>query len=128
MEEDFEKTVELVKEAGFTQLFTFIYSRRPGTEAADQPDQTTHRVKSERIHALLDIQEDMIAKLAAPWVGKVFVGLVEDEGRDEGTLQARLDNNMLVEFEAAPELIGRFVPLKITAVKGAMLYGECQDK
>lgn len=123
-EEDFQKTEELVREVGFTQLFTFIYSRRPGTEAAEQPDSTDHRAKSERIHRLLDIQEEMVAKLAAPWVGRVFTGLVEDEGREDGHLQARLDNNMLVEFAGDESLLGRFVPIRVTAVKGAMLLGE----
>ncbi|MDL2214136.1 tRNA (N6-isopentenyl adenosine(37)-C2)-methylthiotransferase MiaB [Clostridia bacterium OttesenSCG-928-O13] len=127
-EEDFLKTADLVREAGFTQLFTFIYSKRPGTEAAEQPDHTGHREKSERIHRLLDIQEEMVAKIAQPWVGRVFEALVEEEGRDEGTLHARLDNNMVVEFAGDSELLGKFVPVKVTAVKGAMLQGEHEKK
>lgn len=123
-EEDFQKTEYLVREVGYTQLFTFIYSRRPGTEAAEQPDHTPHRVKSERIHRLLDIQEEVVAKLAAPWVGRVYTGLVEEEGRENGTVQARLDNNMLVELAGEESLLGRFIPVKITALKGAMLLGE----
>ncbi|MDL2218862.1 tRNA (N6-isopentenyl adenosine(37)-C2)-methylthiotransferase MiaB [Ruminococcaceae bacterium OttesenSCG-928-O06] len=123
-EEDFEKTVALVREVGFTQLFTFIYSKRPGTQAAEQPDNTGHRDKAGRIHRLQVLQEEMVAQIATPWVGQTFTGLVEDAGRAEGTMQARLDNNMLVEFAADEALLGRIVPVKITAVKGAMLEGE----
>lgn len=127
-EEDFEKTLELIREVGFTQLFTFIYSKRPGTAAADQPDPLNHRDKAGRIQRILDLQEEMVAKLAAPWVGHTFTGLVEGEGRAEGSMQARLDNNMLVEFAGAPELEGEFVDLKISAVRGAMLDGELVGK
>lgn len=121
---DFEKTVEVVREVGFSQLFTFIYSRRPGTKAAEQPDETPHKEKSDRIQLLVDLQDEVVAQLAAPFVGQVFEGLVEDEGREEGSLVARLDNNMLVEFMGDEALMGCFVPLKITAVKGAMLKGS----
>ncbi|NLW78199.1 MAG: tRNA (N6-isopentenyl adenosine(37)-C2)-methylthiotransferase MiaB [Ruminococcaceae bacterium] len=122
-DEDFQKTVELVKEVGFTQLFTFIFSKRPGTEAAEQPDDTPHKEKSDRIQHLLQVQDEMIIKLAQPWIGKVFTGLVEGEGREEGTMAARLDNNMLVEFAGDEALLGQFVPLRIDAVKGAVLKG-----
>ncbi len=122
-EEDFEKTMQLVREVGFTQLFTFIYSRRPGTEAATYPDATLHGEKAARIQRLLDLQEEMVADIAKPWLGQVFVGMVEGEGRGDGVMQARLDNNMLVEFAGSPEEAGNFVSLKITAIKGAMLEG-----
>lgn len=123
-EEDFEKTVELVREVGFTQLFTFIYSRRPGTEAAEQPDKTPHQVKSDRIGRLVELQDEILKGISAPWVGETFTGLVEGPGRESGTLQARLDNNMLVEFAGKESLVGQFVTVKVSAVKGAMLLGE----
>ncbi|MDL2293439.1 tRNA (N6-isopentenyl adenosine(37)-C2)-methylthiotransferase MiaB [Ruminococcaceae bacterium OttesenSCG-928-D13] len=122
-EADFEKTMELVREVGYTQLFTFIYSKRPGTAAAEQPDLTDHKAKADRIQRLLDLQEEMVAGICTPWTGRVFTGLVEDAGRTEGTMQARLDNNMLVEFAAQPGCEGSFVDLKITGVRGAMLDG-----
>lgn len=125
-EEDFEKTYELVKEVGYTQLFTFIYSRRAGTEAAEQPDDTPHSDKSDRIQRLIDLQDEMVLQLAEPWVGKVFTAIVEGEGRGEGTVNARMDNNMLIEFGGQENLVGKIVPVKVTAVKGAMLKGELQ--
>ncbi len=122
-QEDFEKTVQLVRSAKFTQLFTFIYSKRPGTQASTLPDDTPHKVKSERIHTLLTLQEEIVAELAAPWVGKTFDALVESTAREDGAMHARIDNNMLVEFEGKSELLGHIVQLEITQVKGAMLKG-----
>lgn len=122
-EEDFEKTYQLVQEVGFTQIFTFIYSRRVGTEAAEQLDDTPHAVKSDRIARLLRLQEGIFAKIAQPFVGNIYIGLVESKGREEGFLAARLDNNMLVEFQGDDSLIGQSIPLEITAVRGAVLQG-----
>ncbi len=122
--EDFEKTMELVREVGYTQLFTFIYSKRPGTEAAELPDETPYKEKSECITQLLGLQEAQMAEVSKPWIGTVFQGLVEGAGREEGVLNARLDNNMLVEFSGPQVLVGEFVPVKVTATKGAMLRGE----
>lgn len=123
-EEDFEKTYELVKEVGYTQLFTFIYSKRPGTQAAELPDDMPHAEKAERIGRLLALQEETVAIVAKPWLGQTFLALVDGPGREEGTIAARLDNNMLVEFAGDENLIGQFVPVTITALKGAMLKGE----
>lgn len=123
-EEDFAKTLELVKKVGFTQLFTFIYSKRSGTKAAELPDETPHAEKSDRIGRLLEAQEACVAEVAKPWVGQTFTALVEGPGREDGLLVARIDNNMLVEFEGDEALTGSFVPLTVTALKGAMLKGE----
>lgn len=127
-EEDFEKTLELVREVGFTQLFTFIYSRRAGTEAAELPDETPYADKADRIARLLEAQEERMPAVAAPWIGKTFIGLVEGPGREEGMIAARLDNNMLVEFAGDEKLTGHFVPVKVMALKGAVLRGEAANR
>ncbi len=123
-QEDFEKTVELVRAVGYTQLFTFIYSKRPGTEAAEMEDATVHTEKSDRINTLLRLQEEAVAKIAKNWLGKTYVTLVENEGKSEGTMQGRMDNNMLVEFEGDASLKGEFITLEITDIKGAILRGK----
>ncbi len=123
-EEDFEQTVKLVEEVGFTQLFTFIYSKRPGTQAAEQPDNTPHSAKSARISRLLELQEKAVETLSKDWLGKEYTVLVEGPGRSEGSLAGRMDNNMLCEFTAPEEYIGRLVQLRIKDVKGTMLFGE----
>lgn len=123
-EDDFEQTVELVKQVQFAQLFTFIYSRRTGTSAAEMPDDTPYKVKSARIQRLIDLQEEIVAEVAQKWMGQVYPALVEGKGKADGVLNARLDNNVLVEFEGDESMMKHYVNLKITAVKGAMLKGE----
>ncbi len=123
-EADFAKTLDVVRAVGFTQLFTFIYSRRPGTPAAEYPDDNDHRVKSERIQRLLEVQENIMREVAAPWLDKRFACLVEGVGREAGTLHGRLDNNMLVEFAGEPALVGGFANVTIEQVNNAMLKGR----
>ena len=88
------------------QLFTFIYSKRTGTAAASMPDPITHKEKTQRIARVLAIQEQVVAKLGGAMVGKTVRALVEGPGREEGTLTARLDNNMTVDF-AGGDACGR---------------------
>lgn len=123
-EEDFTQTMALIKEVEYTQLFTFIYSKRPGTKAAELPDDTSHKTKTDRLSSILDAQEDIVAKLANQWKGQTFKTLVEDDGREEGRVVGRLDNNMLVEFAGEPALIGSWQNVKITGAQGAVLHGE----
>lgn len=125
-EEDFQKTLNLVQKVGYTQLFTFIYSKRTGTQAAEMPDATPGQEKSRRIGRLLELQEACVAEVAKPWIGATFEALVEGPARDEdsGLLVGRIDNNMLVEFSGDESLVNTFVPLRVTALKGAMLKGE----
>ena len=122
-EEDFEQTVSLVDEAKFAQAFTFIYSKRTGTAAASMPDPTPHKEKTQRIARVLAIQEQVVAKLGGAMVGKTVRALVEGPGREEGTLTARLDNNMTVDF-AGGAPVGEFADVRVTGVRGAMLKGE----
>ncbi len=123
-EQDFEDTLALVKEVGFTQLFTFIYSRRDGTEAAGLPDALSHKEKTGRMARLLAVQEEVAAELSKQWVGGVFRALVEGPARDDTHMAARLDNNMLCEFAGDKALAGQFVNVKVTDFRGAVLRGE----
>ncbi len=122
-EEDFCKTEELIRRVGYMQLFTFIYSRRTGTRAAEMPDPTTHREKTQRIARILAIQDKIVARLCGNMVGSTVRALVEGVGRGEGTKTARLDNNMTVEF-AGEQPEGLFVSIRVTGVRGAQLLGE----
>ncbi|MDL2325311.1 tRNA (N6-isopentenyl adenosine(37)-C2)-methylthiotransferase MiaB [Ruminococcaceae bacterium OttesenSCG-928-A16] len=127
-EEDFEETMQLCKEVGFTQIFTFIYSKRSGTKAAELPDETTHRAKAARITRLKAQQEEQIADVAKGWLGKTYVCLVEGPARDDKTLlSARLDNNATVEFAGDKALVGHFVPITMQSIKGAILQGTLKQ-
>ncbi len=122
-EEDFEKTMELIRRVEYMQLFTFIYSKRSGTKAAEMPDATPHEEKAARIGKIVALQDEIVARLTQKLVGQVQRVLVESEGRTPGVLTGRLDNNMIVEFaQKAP--LGQFAHVRITGAKGAVLKGE----
>ncbi|NLS85851.1 MAG: tRNA (N6-isopentenyl adenosine(37)-C2)-methylthiotransferase MiaB [Ruminococcaceae bacterium] len=123
-QEDFDKTLSLIQEVKYMQLFTFIYSKRPGTKAALMPDETPYKVKSGRIGEILNIQEGIVETLCGEVAGKTERALVEGTGRESGTMTARLDNNMTVEFAGGEELVGKFGNIKITGSRGAVLKGE----
>ena len=125
-EEDFEKTMELIRRVEYMQLFTFIYSKRSGTKAAEMPDATPHEEKAARIGRIVALQDEIVARLTQKLVGQVQRVLVESEGRTPGVLTGRLDNNMIVEFaQKAP--LGQFAHVRITGAKGAVLKGELVD-
>ncbi len=122
-EEDFCATEALIRRVEYVQLFTFIYSKRTGTRAAEMPDPTPHKEKTQRIARVLALQEQVVAKLGGAMVGKTVRALVEGAGREEGTRTARLDNNMTVDFTGdIPE--GRFADVRVTGVRGAQLLGR----
>lgn len=125
-EEDFEQTVELVKRMGYIQLFTFIFSKRNGTQAALLPDETPRELKAARLNRLVDIQEEITMDKIASFKDRQYRVLVEGEGREDGQLTGRLDNNLLVEFVGDNALIGQFVMVQITGSKGVYLQGNLQ--
>ncbi|HJC73048.1 MAG TPA: tRNA (N6-isopentenyl adenosine(37)-C2)-methylthiotransferase MiaB [Candidatus Ruthenibacterium merdavium] len=126
-EEDFEKTMELIRRVEYMQLFTFIYSKRSGTKAAEMPDGTPHEEKAARIGKIVALQDEIVARLTGALVGSVQRVLVEGAGRTPGVLTGRLDNNMIVEFsEEAP--LGQLADVRITGAKGAVLKGELVER
>lgn len=105
------------------QLFTFIYSKRAGTRAAEMPDPTPRSEKTERIARLCALQDEIVQELAGALIGTVQRVLVEGEGRESGVLVGRLDNNSTVEFAGDRARIGAFADVRIEALKGAVLKG-----
>ena len=126
-EEDFQDTLELVKKVGYMQLFTFIYSKRNGTPAAKLPDPTTHAEKAARMDRLLKTQEEFAFAATAAMAGQTVRVLVEAAGRNEGTVNGRLDNNLVVEFTAPEVLIGQWAMVRITGSRAALLVGELAE-
>ena len=126
-EEDFQKTLELVQKVGYMQLFTFIYSKRTGTKAADMPDPTPRKEKTDRMTRLLKVQDDIAMALVKAQVGQTVRVLVEGYGRNEGTLSGRLDNNLTVEFKADPTLMGSYAMVRLTGARATVLLGELSE-
>ena len=126
-EEDFAATLDLIREVGYMQLFTFIYSKRAGTPAAKLPDPTNHAEKAARMDRLLKTQEEFAFAATAAMAGRTVRVLVEAAGRNEGTVNGRLDNNLVVEFKAPESLIGQWADVHITGSRAALLVGELAE-
>ena len=125
-EEDFQGTLDLIKKVGYMQLFTFIYSKRTGTKAADMPDETPRSEKTDRMARLLKTQDEIAMGLVKAQVGQTVRVLVEGFGRAEGTLTGRLDNNLTAEFAADPALLGQYAKVKLTSARATVLLGQLE--
>ena len=123
-EDDFEQTLSLIRDVGFTSLFTFIYSKRRGTPAAEMDDPVTDEEKGIRFRRLLQVQEEIAAERCAAMVGQTERVLVEEPAKREGVLCGRTSGNIIVEFEGDPSLIGSFVNVRITQAHNWILRGE----
>jgi tRNA-2-methylthio-N6-dimethylallyladenosine synthase len=123
-EADFAATLELVDAVGFDQSYSFVYSRRPGTPAADYPDDCPLEVKKERLARLQQRIETNAQRYSRQLVGTVQRILVERPSRKDGAeLAGRTENNRVVNFVGDPSLIGQFVDLTITAALPNSLRG-----
>ena len=123
-EEDFQQTLSLIRKVGYMQLFTFIYSKRTGTKAAEMPDPTPRKEKTDRMSRLLAVQDEIAMALVKAQVGQTVRVLVEGYGRAEGTLSGRLDNNLTVEFAADDSLMGSYAMVHLTGARATVLVGE----
>jgi len=123
--EDFEKTMALIEEVGFDYSFSFLYSSRPGTPAAELSDDTPAEVKSERLTRLQAKIEEQAQAISQSMVGSVQRVLVESLSRkDANELAGRTDNNRIVNFVGNPRLINQFVDVRITESLAHTLRGE----
>ena len=118
-------TVSLVEEVGFDALFTFIYSPRPGTKAAELPDPASREEKQAWFDRLLEVQNAHSARIHAGYAGKTVRVLVDGESGDGAyPLSSRTEGNRLVRLKGDKSLIGRFLEVKITGSNTWALYGE----
>ncbi len=124
-EEDFEQTLDLIREVGFDQSFSFVYSARPGTPAAELPDDVPLEVKKARLHRLQQMINDQAARISAAMLGTVQRILVEGPSRrDPDRLAGRTENNRIVNFTGPASLVGRFAEVRITEALPHSLRGE----
>lgn len=127
-EEEFEETCSLVREVGYDSAFTFVYSPRIGTRAADMPDQITEDVSSRRIQKLIAIQKENTRRNYAKYIGQVHSVLVEEASkRDENQMAGKNEYNITVNFPGSKELIGKIVRVRITSAGESTLRGERID-
>ena len=126
-EAEFEQTLKLVQDIGFDLSFVFIYSPRPGTPAANLPDETPHEDKVRRLEALNELHEAEAARVNQSLVGTVQRCLVEGVSKkDPNQMQARTANNRVVNFVGHPRLLHQMVDIEITesftfSLRGSLL-------
>lgn len=124
-EEDFQKTLQLIQDVGFDTSFSFVYSRRPGTPAADLEDTTSKEEKFERLHRLQALINEQATAIGEAMVGTEQRVLVERlSRRDESEVMGRTENNRIVNFPANSRLIGQMVTVRITQAMTNTLRGE----
>ena len=127
-EEEFEETCSLVNEVGYDSAFTFIYSPRIGTRAADMPDQIPEKESSRRIQKLIAIQKENTRRNYAAYIGQVHSVLVDESSkRDEHQMAGKNEYNITVNFPGDQSLIGQIVRVKITSAGESTLRGELID-
>ena len=123
--EEFEDTVSLIDEVRYDAAYTFIYSPRPGTRAANMPDDTPMEEKSRRIQRLIEHQQRITTELCTRQIGRIEPVLVEEvSARDAQCVGGKTERGHMVNFAGEPSLIGRIVPVKITSAGKNTLRGE----
>ena len=124
-EADFAATMKLIEDMNFDESYSFIYSPRPGTPAADLPDDTPQEVKLERLQRLQAQINQQARKISMQMVGSVQRVLMEGVSKKNAEeFFGRTDNNRVVNLSCDPGLIGHFVNVRITEAKSHTLRGE----
>ncbi len=127
-EADFEALMKLVDDVGYDNSFSFIFSPRPGTPAANLPDETPHEIKLARLQRLQKVIADNTRRYSDAMLGSVQRVLVEGPSRrDPNELQGRTENNRVVNFDGGPNasrLIGQFIDLEIVESHPFSLRGN----
>lgn len=124
-EDDFQETIDVIKKAQYDSAYTFLYSVREGTKAAEMEDQIPDNVKHERFDRLLDVLYPIVLERNSQCIGKVYPVLVESVSKtSDNNLTGRSEHFRLVHFKGSEDLIGEIVNVKITNVKTFHMEGE----
>jgi tRNA-2-methylthio-N6-dimethylallyladenosine synthase len=123
-EEDFEDTLDIVRQVGFSNIFTFIYSKRGGTKAAEMIDNTPYTEKQARMKRLLSLQRETSTELYKTYIGNELSVLFDEKSKREGYLTGKSDEFIIVEAAGEKNLIGQIKKVKITKAHNWALEGE----
>ena len=128
-EEDFLETMDVVEKVGFDSAFTFIYSKRSGTPAAQMPEQVPEDVIKDRFDRLLRLVQEKAAIGSGRFEGMTVPVLVEEiNDHDTSMVTGRMSQNILVHFPGEKDLIGKIVNVHLLCSKGFYYIGEMADK
>ena len=123
-DEDFKATLDLVKKVNFASAFTFVYSKRQGTKAAEMPDQIPEEVSKARIMELVDLINCQTRALSATYIGKTVEILCEDYDAKRGLYLGRDEYGRMGYFPSDSDVIGQFVNIKVEQANGVSLTGR----
>ena len=125
-EEDFEDTLEVVREVGFDTIYSFVYSPRPHTSAynVDSALLVDSLVAKERLARLQNLHKTLLAKRAKSEIGKVYEVLVENYNESQGWSEGRSDTNRLIRIDDYRGEVGEFVNVRVTKAKGGALSAQ----
>ena len=127
-DEDFEDTISLVEKVRYDAMFTFIYSKRKGTPAAEMPDPYSREDKQRHFDRLMDVSNRISGEKHREYEGKVVRVLVDGEtGRDEYNLSSRTNGGRLVHLRGDSGLIGQLINVRIVSSNTWALYGEIEQ-
>ena len=126
-EEDYLQTESLVKEVEFASAFTFVYSKRTGTKAAEMEGQISETVQKDRIMRLVELVNSLTRKKSEKYLGRTVEILCEDFDEKRGYYLGRDEFGRMGYFKSEQNVIGEFVNLRITDANGISLYGEMVD-
>ena len=122
-EQDFRDTLALIEEVGYSGAYSFVYSPRPGTPAADMDDQVADEVKSERLQRLQALINRQLRDYNARSIGQTLDVLLEKPGRDPGQLVGKTPYLQTVQLTAPRDMIGEVVPVTVTEIGSYTLFG-----
>ncbi|AHM56594.1 (dimethylallyl)adenosine tRNA methylthiotransferase MiaB [Peptoclostridium acidaminophilum DSM 3953] len=124
MEEDFQDTLDVVRQVRYDSAFTFIYSKRNGTPAAEMSEQVDEKIKHERLERLIALVNDIGAQINETYRDKTVQILVEGPSKTDKTrLMGRTPQSKLVNFDGSDELVGKLVSVRINDPKRCSLNG-----
>ncbi|MFH1708329.1 MAG: tRNA (N(6)-L-threonylcarbamoyladenosine(37)-C(2))-methylthiotransferase MtaB [Planctomycetota bacterium] len=123
-DDDHAATLRVAAMAGFGRIHAFIYSRRPGTPAADMPGQIPSRVKTDRFRSMTALGHSLAADFARSFIGRTVRVIPEGKVKTAGTLHGYTEHYIPATFDGPPDLIGRIIPVRATAAKGETLICE----
>lgn len=123
-EEDFEATLDILRQVRFDNIYSFIYSKRVGTRAAMMEDSITDEEKSIRFRRMLELQREISTEHYKRFVGRTMRVLFENESRRDGYIVGKSDESVIVEARGSTDNIGQFRDVKITAAHNWAVDGE----
>lgn len=123
-EDDFEQTLSLLEEVRYIDLFSFVYSARPGTKASELDEELTRAQKITRLDRLMELQKRITREICQAYVGSVQKVMVEGEGKRPGQVSGKAEIGRIVNFTGERSLIGEFVDVLILQAYQNSFLGE----